>query len=87
MHRQLVDKPRAECFLFQSGMSSMPIRPQECDTESIELERFAYVDDFVMCVRVTKHVARISHSAILTEFTLLLPRMRLRQCCTSELTT
>ena len=43
------------CFVCQSCVGSTSIGPQECDAESIELERFAYVDDFAMCVRVTKH--------------------------------
>ena len=41
MYRQLVVEPRADdFFLHESDMSSMSIRPQACDAESIELELF-----------------------------------------------
>ena len=66
-------------------MIRMSIRPQEFDAESIELELVAYVDGSAGCVRFAPNVARISPSAMLTEFTCLLPRMNLRRCCTSEL--
>ena len=66
-------------------MIKMSIRPQKCDAESIELELVAYVDGSAVCVRVAPNVARISPSAMLTEFAYLLPRMNLRRCCTSEL--